>query len=281
MAEAFEKNCAEQMYELIRKRVSLRTYAPEMIREEDLDRILEAAMQAPTAGKQMLYSIIVIRNQEMKEKLAESCDHQPFIAKAPVLLLFVADHSKWFEYYRINDVPAFADREEGLCWEEPQESDLFLAMEDTMAAAENAVLMAEALGIGSCYIGDILERYEYHRELLSLPKGTAPIALLTLGYYPEGYKRVHRKRYDRKYVVFEERYHQLTPEELMDMYAADAATFHKTSQTHADNYAQAFYKRKTGAAFSKEMARSVRAILKDWQGGRETDAGTIPEEKDL
>lgn len=257
---------AEQVFQLLKNRVSLRRYADRAIEEEDLNMILDAAMQAPTAGKQMLYSVIVIRDQERKEKLAESCDHQPFIAKAPVLLLFVADHCKWFDYYRQNDVPAFAEREEGLEWREPQESDLFLAIEDTMAAAENAVIMAEALGIGSCYIGDILENYEYHKELFALPAHTAPIALLTLGYYPEEFRRVHRKRYDRKYVVFEENYRRLSAEELADMFAEDAAAFHQTMQSRAENHAQAFYQRKTGAAFSKEMARSVRAILRDWQG---------------
>lgn len=65
----------------IKNRVSLRTYDNRPVTEEELQAILEAAMRAPTAGNQMLYSIIVIRSQETKEKLAKSCDNQPFIAK--------------------------------------------------------------------------------------------------------------------------------------------------------------------------------------------------------
>lgn len=47
-------------------------------------------MQAPTAGNQMLYTILQITDQNLKERLAETCDHQPFIAKAPLVLVFLA-----------------------------------------------------------------------------------------------------------------------------------------------------------------------------------------------
>ncbi|MBS6518753.1 MAG: nitroreductase family protein [Clostridium sp.] len=256
----------------IKARTSLRVYDDRMISDSDLDQILEAAFLAPTAGNQQLYSIIVIKSQETKDKLVKSCDNQPFIAKAPVLLLFIADQQKWFDYYRSKGCQEFAEREEELSWEEPNESDLLLSIEDTMIAAQNAVLMAESLGIGSCYIGDILENYEYHRELFQLPKHAVPISLLCLGYYREGHKRVYRKRFDRKYVAFEEVYKKLSDEELEDMFAEKASGFVKGPAVTADNFAQAFYKRKTGAAFSREMARSVRAMLKSYTGTQEDEA---------
>ena len=130
--------------ETIKTRTSLRVYDDRMIADSDLDQILEAAFLAPTAGNQQLYSIIVIKSQETKDKLSKSCDNQPFIAKAPVLLLFLADQQKWFDYYRSKGCMEFAAREEGLSWEEPNESDLLLSIEDTMIAAQNAVLMAES-----------------------------------------------------------------------------------------------------------------------------------------
>lgn len=155
--------------EVIKNRTSLRVYDDRMVEDQDLEKILEAASLAPTAGNQQLYSVIVIKSQETKDKLSESCDHQPFIAKAPVLLLFVSDQKKWFDYYQLEGCKEFSEREPGLFWEAPNESDLMLSIEDTMIAAQNAVLMAESLGIGSCYIGDILENYEFHKELFALP----------------------------------------------------------------------------------------------------------------
>ena len=53
-----------------------------------------------------------------------------------------------------------------------------LATDDALIAAQNAVTAAESLGIGSCYIGDILEQYETHRELFCLPKYAVPAAMI-------------------------------------------------------------------------------------------------------
>lgn len=268
LSERGSEPMKNQVLEVIENRVSLRSYDSRPVTEEELDAILEAAMRAPTAGNQMLYSIIVIRDQKTKDLLAKSCDNQPFIASAPVLLLFAADQHKWFEYYKRNGVREFcqANGEKGYCFEAPQESDLILACEDTMAAAQNAVIAGESLGIGSCYIGDIVENYEYHQRLLGLPRYVFPLALLCMGHYREGHKRVRRERFDRKFVVFDEKYRELSDEEYRQMFAREETLYRPGNPYGADNYAQMFYARKTGAAFSKEMARSVRVALKDWDG---------------
>ncbi len=257
-----------EVLEVLHRRVSLRTYDSRPVTEEELDTILEAAMQAPTAGNQMLYSVIVIRDPQKKELLSKSCDNQPFIAKAPVLLLFAADQHKWFEYYQKNGVREYceAHKEQGFSFEAPQESDLLLACEDALIAAQNAVIAGESLGIGSCYIGDIVENYEYHQKLFRLPKYVFPIALLCMGHYREDHKRVHPKRFDKKFVVFDEEYRRLTDEEYREMFASQESLYRENNPYGADNYAQMFYARKTGAAFSKEMARSVRVALKEWSG---------------
>lgn len=254
---------SNSVLDVINNRTSLRVYDNREISQEILDKILHAAMRAPTAGNQMLYSILVVRDEQTRKLLSQSCDHQAFIATAPVILIFLADHQRWFDYYQLNGVAEYCDRE-GLQFEAPQESDLLLAIEDAMAAAQNAVIAAESLGIGSCYIGDIVENYEFHKELFDLPDYVVPISLVCLGYYKEGHKRVHRKRFDQKYVVFEEKYREFSDEELKEMFAERAAGFVKTPTSSAENFAQAFYRRKTGAAFSKEMKRSVRAMLADY-----------------
>ena len=251
--------------ELMNNRVSLRVYDDRPIPQEVLDTILHAMMRAPTAGNQMLYSVIVVRDENTKKILSQTCDHQAFIATAPVILVFLADHQRWFDYYRLEGVGEYCDRK-GLSFEAPQESDLLLAIEDTMIAAQNAVIAAESLGIGSCYIGDIIENYEVHRELFDLPDWAFPIGMLCLGYYRENHLRKPRKRFDRQYIVFDEKYKHLTDEEYRAMYAEQVATFQPDNPYGADNFAQAFYARKTGAVFSKEMARSTRVAMKQWDG---------------
>ena len=81
-----------ETFRLIRNRKSTRAYLDKPVSSENRALILEAAMRAPTAGNQMLYSIVHVSDQTLKDRLAQTCDHQPFIAKAPLVLLFLADY---------------------------------------------------------------------------------------------------------------------------------------------------------------------------------------------
>lgn len=80
-------------------RKSVRVYEEQSIPSEIKNVILEAAVQAPSAGCQQLYTILDITDEKLKEALSETCDHQPFIAKAPLVLIFCADCKKWYDAY--------------------------------------------------------------------------------------------------------------------------------------------------------------------------------------
>src|SRR5450756_950349 len=152
--------------DLMNARSSTRAYDPTPLSDEEKQAILHTAMRAPTAGNLMLYSIIEIEDQALKDRLAVTCDHQPFIAKAPWVLVFVADYQKWIDLFAISGV----DELDGVAHRgAPGPGDLLLACCDALIAAQNAVIAAESLGIGSCYIGDVLEQAEEHTELLGLP----------------------------------------------------------------------------------------------------------------
>ena len=137
-------------------RKSVRTYTDRPVPAEVKRTVLAAAVQAPTAGGQQLYTILDITDQRLKDTLAETCDHQPFISTAPVVLIFCADCLRWWDAYA----------EAGCDPRRPGPGDLMLAVTDTAIAAQNAVTAAESLGIGSCYIGDVMEHCEQQRELL-------------------------------------------------------------------------------------------------------------------
>jgi FMN reductase (NADPH) len=251
--------------DVLRKRVSLRRYEDRQVSEEDLQWIIEGAMRAPTAGNMMLYSILLVTDPAKKQILSKTCDNQPFIAKAPLVMVFVADYQRWFDYYEASDVQKYCQRN-GKEFKGPDEGDLFLACSDALIAAQNAVIAAEARGIGSCYIGDIMENYEKHRELLNLPRWAFPIAMLCFGYYPEGERPALRSRFEQEYIVFENEYRRLSPKELNMMYQELEKSFSPTNPFKAENLAQLVYARKTGADFSVEMGRSVREALKNWRG---------------
>ena len=161
--------------ELIRARTSTRTYSDDSITPDERDTVLNATMRAPTAGAMMLYSIIQIEDQALKDRLAVTCDDQPFIARAPWVLVFVADMQRWMDLFAASDaytLPGVEHRDA------PGLGDLMMACSDALIAAQTAVIAAESLGIGSCYIGDVLENAEIHAQLLALPNHTLPVAML-------------------------------------------------------------------------------------------------------
>ena len=90
--------------DVMMKRKSVRAYEPKEIEAEVKAEILKATLRAPTAGNMMLYSIVDVTDQAIKDKLAITCDHQPFIAKAPMVWMFLADYQRWFDYFIASDV---------------------------------------------------------------------------------------------------------------------------------------------------------------------------------
>jgi hypothetical protein len=91
--------------------------------------------------------------------------------------------------------------------------------------------------------------------------------MLCLGYYPDDYKPIVRHRFEHQYFVFEEKYHRLNEEELTAMFAQLEASIPQPNKYGAENAAQYTFARKTGAAFSCEMDRSIRKAMENWQGG--------------
>ncbi len=248
---------------IIENRVSLRRYKDKKIEENDLNQIINSAMRAPTAGNMMLYSILVIKDEEKKKILSKTCDNQSFIAKAPVLFVFLADFQRIFDYFKVSNLKEYCERE-NKDLPNPKFSNMFLAAGDAFIAAQNAVIAAESMGIGSCYIGDIIEKYEEKKSLLNLPKYTLPITMLTLGYYPDDFQKRKSKRFRKDYIVFEEEYERLSEKDLKEMYKGKAEKMKKENRYNADNYGQYIYSHKFDTEFFKEMERSLKVMIEEW-----------------
>jgi nitroreductase len=251
---------------VIQNRKSTRAYLEKPISPSDKDAIIQAALRSPTAGNMMLYSIIEVSDQNIKDKLVKTCDNQPFIARAPYVLLFLADYQRWYDYFVAAGVPQMCN-EAGISMRKPAEGDLFLACCDALIAAQTAVIAAESIGIGSCYIGDIMENYEDHKTMFNLPKYVFPITLVCFGYpTPQQQERPMTERFEQQYVVFQDQYQRLSAEEFESMYRSRQAQVFgdRTTLKGTANVGQFMYTRKFDSEFSREMSRSVQAILKSW-----------------
>ncbi len=241
------------MNEVIRQlcsRKSVRSYTEREITAQEKQTILEAAVQAPTAGNQQLYTILDITDQTLKDRLVETCDHQPMIAKAKMVLVFCADCKKWYDaYVATNCTPR-----------KPGAGDLLLAVCDAVIAAQNAVTAAESLGIGSCYVGDVMENYEEQRELLHLPEYVFPVAMVIFGYpTQQQMQRPKPERVDMQYIVHENGYNSLDAAQLEAMWTP------RTGDKPYAEWMRAFCKRKYNSEFSTEMTQSVEKYLKQFE----------------
>ena len=242
------------MNETIRQlhsRKSVRVFEDREIAEELVKEILDAACQAPTAGNQQLYTIIRVTDEHLLERLSESCDHQPFIKEAKLVLVFCADCLKWQNAYEYC----------GCDPRKPGAGDLMLAAIDASIAAQNAVTAAWSLGIGSCYIGDILENCEEQRDILGIPEYVMPAVMLVFGYPSEQQtRRVKPVRSSLEYIVSENKYPEMDPDYVRGMLEP------KSGNVDYEDWMKAFFKRKYDSVFSREMSRSVEKYLEQYRG---------------
>ncbi|NBK91208.1 nitroreductase [bacterium 1XD21-13] len=250
--------------QIITQRSSLRKFSSVPLTKAEEEAILYAAMRAPTAANLMLYSILIVRDKEVKKKLSVSCNQQAWIETAPFLLIFLADMQRLEDFYAYCKVAEKCE-ELGLSYTAPGEQNLLLASCDALLAAQNAVLAAESMDIGSCYIGHIMDHYEFHRELFKLPPYVFPITMLAFGKAPkEFHRKPSKRRFNKKTIVHENSYHRMNEEELEQAFQSFPYTSRNTF--HAENNGQFHYlSRHSCSDCYEEGIRSVRVALKNWQ----------------
>ena len=232
-------------------RKSVRVFEDRPVEEAVKRSVLEAALQAPTAGNMALYTILDITDPEKKAALSRSCDNQPFIATAPLVFVFCADYRRWYDVFC-----RYVDQVR-----KPDMGDLFLAEADAIIAAQNAVVAAQSLGLGSCYIGDITENFEYHQKLLGLPQYVVPAAMLVMGYPTEQQKtRQKPARFAVEDMVHDNSYDMAKSGRMAAMLSGQNG---KEGEALAD-YVVRFCNRKWNSEFSREMSRSCTEMVKDW-----------------
>lgn len=151
---------------------TVRKFKAEPIEEDKLELILRAGTRAANGGNLQLYSFVVIDNPAKKEELAAMWKHPAInLAKAPVIIIALADLSRLRQWFTIHDsVPVHTGR--AAC--------LFLSIWDSLIALQNVVVAAESMGLGTCYIGSVLELDI--KKFLNTPEYVFPAGMVCLGY---------------------------------------------------------------------------------------------------
>jgi nitroreductase len=151
-----------EYYEVIKKRKSMRKYKSDRIPDDVLNRILDAGRLAPSAKNYQPWHFIVIREPEMKKKVAVACRNQHFIAEADTIICGCALEK--IAWTRMGNYMA--------SWPH----DLTIAM-------EHMILAAASEGLGTCWIGAFDEKMV--KDVLQIPEEVRVVALTPVGYPAE------------------------------------------------------------------------------------------------
>lgn len=240
--------------EVLTNRFSVRAYLDKPISDEHQDVINEVIYRSPTAGNMQDFSVIVVDDQSLKEKLSKLCDNQPFITKAPLLYIFVSDFTRYKDYFELCEV----DENN---FSTPHYGTMMNGIIDATIAAQSASVAANSLGIGTCYIGDIIENKEQITDLLGLNSNMVPVAMLTCGYYKQEVKL--SPKIDKKYIIHSNKYTRASSDEIKDIFSSKKIP--KKYQDQYNNFGEYYYATKVGADFSQEMDRSMRLYIDNFK----------------
>ena len=161
--------------EAIKGRRSVRKFKEDAIGEKVIIELLEAAQMAPSAGNLQARDFVVVMNRTLKQKLKEAALNQSFIEEAPVVIVVVANIERSSRVYKVR-------------------GELY-AIQDATAAVMNLLLAAHSKGLGACWVGAFEEYMVF--DLLGLPNGTKPIAIIPIGYTDEKAKPSTRMSLDK------------------------------------------------------------------------------------
>ncbi len=145
---------------LIKKRKSIRAYKNDIVSEEDIHTLLEAARWAPSAGNKQPVEIVIVKSVEQKEKLIEGAFGQKFIGQVPVVFVVCADLDRSSVRYGERGASLYA-------------------IQDAAAATQNILLMATDLNYGTVWVGAFDEKVV--SSILKLPANVRPLAIIPIG----------------------------------------------------------------------------------------------------
>lgn len=168
--------------ESINNRRTIRKYKQEDISASLLNDLLEKAFRASTMGNMQLYSVIVTRDKQMKERLAPAHFNQPMVTGAPVVLTFCADFNRFSKWCRGRKaVPGYDNP-----------ISFLNAATDALLVTQNFCTLAEENGLGICYLGTTIYNPDQIIDILRLPELVMPVATITVGYPDECPSQVDR-----------------------------------------------------------------------------------------
>jgi nitroreductase len=189
-------------FQVVFNRCSIRSFQKKNVDDKLIGLILYSATRAPSAGNCQDWEFIVVKDEKIKEEIAIAALHQMFIKEAPVVIVVCSDLDRIKLRY--------GERGEKL-----------YSIQDTAASIMIILLAAQALGLGTCWVGAFDE--ERIKEILELPRNLRPLAIIPVGYPKERIEKSERipfenltwlNKYGKKYRVEFKNFKKFLEEEL-------------------------------------------------------------------
>lgn len=225
-------------------RATIRNYSDKEIPDSVIFSIIERASHAPTCGNMQLYSVIVTREKENKEKLASLHFNQPAATGADIILTICADFNRFTRWCEISNAkPGYNNFHS-----------FMMACTDAVILAQQIVTIAEMEGLGTCYLGTVNYNASEISDLLELPDLVVPVASLSLGYpAAEGVKC---ERLPLEAIMHSEKYRKDTDDQILELFKSkeeypDNKKF--VEENKKENLAQVF----TDIRYPKDLNESV------------------------
>jgi len=190
--------------DLLCNRTSCRDFLDKPIAPEMMQSILESGIHAANGGNLQPYSIIKIEKRETRARLADLCGRQSFIADAPTSLMFCIDWHRIERWAKLEGAPFTAADSFKMFW---------ISIQDVVLCAQQMATAADSLGLGSVYVGFVLEPMLELCKLMQLPQGVMPVVMLCLGHPAQ--KPASAPRLDTEIVVHNETYRDPPDEQLL------------------------------------------------------------------
>jgi len=187
-------------------RRTIRRYAQRDVDEQLLLRLISEAERTQTMGNLQLYSVVVTRSDDMKRALALAHFNQPMVTQAPVVLTICADFRRTTDW--ANNRQAQPGYDNMLSF--------LNAATDALLFTQTFCNLAEAEGLGCCFLGTTVYQPQLIIEILKLPTLVMPVATITLGWPDETPPLTDRLPVEA--IVHEERYQPYTTESIDRFY---------------------------------------------------------------
>jgi nitroreductase len=234
-----------------KNRRSVRSFSKREVSTEQLNTLLEAASHAPTTGNMQLYSVVVTRDEQIKQRLAPAHFSQPASVNAPIMLTFCADHNRFEKWCRQrNAVPGYNNFQS-----------FTTAVLDVTIFAQQFCILAELNGLGCCYLGTTTYNPQTIAEVLNLPNRVVPILTIALGW-PEG-ETFTSDRLPLTAIVHNDTYTDYTPDAI-DKAFAEKEALDSTNKFIAENGKQTLAQVFTDVRYTKKDAEYFSDCLENF-----------------